>query len=90
MKTGTPPSSSIPVARVIPQPSVSRDAAGLVTSGYVVAGTFVQPSRALDTNTQTGPVNLTVSDRSVVTITLYLTVALILFNGKGLPSPEVP
>ena len=59
-----------------------------MTSGYVVAGTFVQPSRALDTNTQTGPVNLTVSDRSVVNINP--TVALILFNGTGLPSPEVP
>lgn len=64
-KTGAPPSTSIPVARVIPQPSVSRDQQGLVaSSGYVVAGTFLQASRPLDTTSQSGPVNLTVSDRS--------------------------
>ena len=53
------------MARVIPQPSVSRDQQGLVaSSGYVVAGTFVQASRPQDTTTHSGPVNLTVSDRS--------------------------
>merc|ERR1719347_1688820 len=63
-KTGAPPSTSIPVARVIPQPSVSRDQQGLVASSGYVVGTFVQASRPLDTTTQSGPVNLTVSDRS--------------------------
>jgi len=64
-KTGTPPSTSIPVARVIPQPSVSRDQQGLaVSAGYVVAGTFLSASRPMDSTSQAGPVNLTVSDRS--------------------------
>jgi len=64
-KTGAPPSTSIPVARVIPQPSVSRDQQAIaISSGYVVAGAFLPASRPMDTSTQSGPVNLSVSDRS--------------------------
>ena len=58
-----PGPAPIPVARVVPQQS-QQAAREPGPAGYVVAGTFLGAGQSQGQQGQTGPVNLTVSDRS--------------------------